>query len=126
MHEKLRATGLKAVFFSSTVNPTTRLINGIVYASLGVLGAFTVMSGAGMSVGLLSSFLAYANQFTKPFNEISGVIAEFQGALASAARVFDVLDICDETERNGALEYFEADGRVNIDNIDFHIIRKRS
>lgn len=117
-NEQLRDMGVKAVFFSSTVNPTTRLINGIVYAGLGVLGAFAVLANF-MTVGLLSSFLAYANQFTKPFNEISGVIAEFQGALASAARVFEILDLEEVKEKETAAEVFAADGSVAIDGIDF-------
>lgn len=117
-NKRLQETGLKAVFFSSTVNPTTRLINGIVYAALGVLGAFSVMSG-GMTVGLLSSFLAYANQFTKPFNEISGVVAEFQSALASAGRVFELLDSEEVTEREGAVTEFDADGNVKLCDVAF-------
>ncbi|MBR1824069.1 MAG: ABC transporter ATP-binding protein [Ruminococcus sp.] len=88
--------GIKATFFSSMTNPTTRFVNGLIYASVGLLGALGAMGHSAfvgvMSVGKLSSFLAYSNQYTKPFNEISGVFAELQNAVASAQRVFDVLD----------------------------------
>ena len=122
--ERLRAASTSAVFFSSTVNPTTRIINGIIYAAVGVVGAITVINGkfyvqGGLTVGLLSSFLAYANQFSKPFNEISGVLAEFQGALSGAARVFDVLETENESELTEAEDTFEAEGNVTIDNISF-------
>ena len=98
--------GAKATFFSSMTNPTTRFVNGVIYAAVGMLGALGVMGYSAfigtMSVGKLSSFLAYANQYTKPFNEISGVIAELQNAVASAQRVFDVLDeeeISDDSDK---------------------------
>lgn len=88
--------GTKATFFSSMTNPTTRFVNGLIYAAVGLLGALGAMGHSAfvgaMSVGKLSSFLAYSNQYTKPFNEISGVFAELQNAVASAQRVFDVLD----------------------------------
>lgn len=98
--------GAKATFFSSMTNPTTRFVNGLIYAAVGLLGALGVIGYSGfvgrMTVGKLSSFLAYANQYTKPFNEISGVFAELQNAVASAQRVFDVLDedeISDDSEK---------------------------
>ncbi|MBQ6180117.1 MAG: ABC transporter ATP-binding protein [Ruminococcus sp.] len=98
--------GAKATFYSSMTNPTTRFVNGLIYAAVGLLGSlgaigYTSFVGA-MSVGKLSSFLAYANQYTKPFNEISGVFAELQNAVASAQRIFDVLDeeeVSDDTDK---------------------------
>lgn len=104
--------GFKAQFYSALVNPCTRFVNGLVYALVGGTGALSAISGH-ISVGQLSCLLSYANQYTKPFNEISGVIAEFQSALASADRVFDLLDSPSETENrentlpqvNGALDF---------------------
>ena len=121
--EKLRKASNKAVFFSSTVYPTTRLINGIIYAAVGVVGALTVIKNGnlpgGLTIGLLSSFLAYASKFSMPFNEISGVLAEFQGAIAGAGRVFEVIEEKDEEELPGAADDFESNGSIKIDNIDF-------
>ena len=91
INEELSGYSLRAIFFSSITNPATRFINGLVYAGVGIVGAFIVVSG-GISVGQLSCFLSYANQYTKPFNEISGVITEVQNAIACAARVFELLD----------------------------------
>ena len=91
INKKLTDVSLKAIFFSSITNPATRFVNSIVYTSVGVFGAFFVMSG-GVTVGQLSSFLSYANQYTKPFNEISGVITELQNAIACANRVFELLE----------------------------------
>ncbi|MCR5694919.1 MAG: ABC transporter ATP-binding protein/permease [Clostridia bacterium] len=121
--EKLRKASNKAVFFSSTVFPTTRLINGIIYAAVGVVGAVTVINNGnltgGLTIGLLSSFLAFASKFSMPFNEISGVLAEFQGALAGAERVFDVIEEENEPEREGSLTEFGSEGNVLIDNVSF-------
>ena len=83
--------GWLAQFYSALVNPSTRFVNGLVYAGVGITGAIAVINGS-LTVGQLTCFLTYANQYTKPFNEISGVVAEFQAALASARRVFDMLD----------------------------------
>ena len=91
VNERLRACSLKATFFSSLTNPCTRFVNSLVYAGVGLTGAFAAVSGA-LSIGGLSSFLSYANQYTKPFNEISGVITELQNALACAGRIFELLD----------------------------------
>ena len=91
INEDLRVWSLKATFFSSITNPATRFVNSLVYASVGIAGAFAAVKGL-LSVGQLSSFLSYANQYTKPFNEISGVVTELQNALASAARVFELID----------------------------------
>lgn len=95
LNERLSKCSLRAIFFSSIVNPATRFVNGIVYMSVGVIGAFIAIQG-GISIGQLSSFLSYANQYTKPFNEISGVITELQNALACASRVFEILDEIEE------------------------------
>jgi len=129
--EILRKTATKAVFFSSTVNPTTRLINGIIYAVLGVIGSFIVIksggNAGGLTIGLLTSFLAYANQFSKPFNEISGVLAEFQGALAGAKRVFEVLEEPNEEEKSeNLITNFNAEGSVDINNVNFSYVKDKS
>ena len=92
INQRLKECGVKAQFYSSLTNPCTRFVNGIVYATVGVVGALFAIRGS-ITVGLLSSFLSYANQYTKPFNEISGVITELQAALASAKRVFNLLDV---------------------------------
>lgn len=91
VNEELRVCGIKAIFFSSITNPSTRFVNGLVYTAVGIFGAFTVIRG-GMTVGQLTSFLNYANQYTKPFNEISGVVTELENALACAKRLFDFID----------------------------------
>lgn len=100
INERLRSCSLRAVFFSSLVNPSTRFINSLVYAGVGVFGAFFTISG-GMTVGQLSAFLSYANQYTKPFNEISGVITELQNAFACATRVFEIISAEPETDDSG-------------------------
>lgn len=93
-NEKLKKASIKAIFFSSLVNPTTRFVNALVYAGVALVGAFVVMGnfGTAITVGALSCFLSYANQYAKPFNEISGVVTELQSSLASAARVFELID----------------------------------
>lgn len=111
--------GVKALFFSSLVNPTTRFVNGIVYTSVGIVGAFSAISG-GITIGQLSCFLSYANQYTKPFNEISGVITELQSAIASAQRLFAVIDEQEQTpDSDGAATIGHADGRVDVNNVSF-------
>ena len=84
---RLEKCSLKAIFFSSITNPATRFVNSLVYAGVGILGAFVAIKG-GISVGRLSSFLSYANQYTKPFNEISGVVTELQNAIVCASRIY--------------------------------------
>lgn len=121
LNDRLVDSSIKAVFFSSLPNPTTRMINGIIYAVLGVIGAFIVMnnpSGA-FTIGMLSSFLAYANQFNKPFNEISGVLAEFQGALAGAARAFEIIELPDEEIEENLISKYFASGDIVIDDVFF-------
>lgn len=119
INERLRAYSLKAIFFSSITNPSTRFVNGLVYASVGIAGAFAAVNGL-LSVGKLSSFLNYANQYTKPFNEISGVVTELQNALASASRVFALIDEEPLTpEEEDAVDLKEADGKLAMDHVYF-------
>ncbi len=92
VNDRLEKCSLRAIFFSSLVNPSTRFVNSLVYAGVALVGALVVIGGGGISVGMLSSFLNYANQYTKPFNEISGVVTELQNALACAGRVFDLIE----------------------------------
>lgn len=119
INEELRGWGLKATFFSSITNPATRFVNSLVYASVGIAGAFAAIHGL-LTVGQLSSFLSYANQYTKPFNEISGVVTELQNALASAARVFELID--EEPEASEPADARVLDGaskEVSLKNVDF-------
>lgn len=119
LNDRLAQCSLKAIFFSSITNPATRFVNGIVYASVGVAGAYAVMKGV-LTVGQLTSFLNYANQYTKPFNEISGVATEFQNALASAARVFELID--EETlkpDPQDAIKPERVEGRVALKHVFF-------
>ena len=121
--------GAKATFFSSMTNPTTRFVNGLIYAAVGLLGALSVTGVSSfigsMSVGKLSSFLSYANQYTKPFNEISGVFAELQNAVASAQRVFDLLDE-EEVSDDSDMEKLEnCNGTLSFENISFSYTPER-
>lgn len=119
LNENLRNYSLKAIFFSSLTNPSTRFINGLVYTGVGVLGAFLSISGA-LSIGQLSCFLSYANQYTKPFNEISGFITELQNALACAARVFELIDEEPQTPDSvNAITLEHADGSVDLEHVYF-------
>ncbi len=117
-NKALSDVSVRAIFFSSLTNPTTRFVNGLVYTSVGIVGAFTAFSG-GITIGQLSSFLTYANQYTKPFNEISGVITELQGALASAGRVFELMSEKQEISDEGAKVITHFDGRVDASGVDF-------
>lgn len=115
----LEKYSLEATFFSSLVNPCTRFVNSLVYAAVGVFGAFSAITG-GISVGQLACFLTYANQYTKPFNEISGVVTELQNALACAARIFELIEEEPETpDATDAIELEKADGSVSIKNVYF-------
>ena len=119
INDKLADCSLKAIFFSSITNPATRFVNGIVYASVGVAGAYAAICGV-LTVGQLTSFLNYANQYTKPFNESSGVATEFQNALASAARVFELID--EEptvTDAEGAAAPGQVEGNVSMEHVYF-------
>ncbi len=119
INERLEKCSLQATFFSSLTNPCTRFVNSMVYAGVALTGALTVISG-GMTVGGLSAFLSYANQYTKPFNEISGVITELQNALACAARIFELIEeepqISDDKD---ATVLTQVRGSVKLQNVDF-------
>ena len=115
---KLKKVGVKAVFFSSLTNPCTRFVNGIVYSAVAIIGAFSV--GGAFTVGQLNCFLTYANQYTKPFNEISGVITELQSAFASARRVFDIIDQpAEPDDATDAVEITSVDGTLEAHDVSF-------
>lgn len=119
INHELYDAGVKAQFYSSLTNPCTRFVNSVVYAAVALVGALSCVGG-GFTVGALSSFLTYANQYTKPFNEISGVVTELQTALASAKRVFAVMDEPAETPDDpDAAHPSHAEGRVEIDHVSF-------
>ena len=118
INSELYDRGFKGQFFSSLTNPCTRFINGLVYASVGVIGALNVIGG-NITVGGLSMFLTYANQYTKPFNEISGIMAQLQSAFASARRVFEIIDLPEETDDENAIDNTELKGNVKLDNVYF-------
>ncbi len=118
------SAGLKATFLSSMTNPVTRFINGIIYALVGMAGAVSAVNGR-ISVGTLVSFLSYANQYTKPFNEISGVVSELQNALSSAERIFSVIDENDEISDSGLPELTDPDGSVVFDNVSFSYLPEK-
>lgn len=119
---RLRTCGIKALFFSSITNPCTRFVNGVVYTLVGIVGALSAVAGV-LSVGQLSCFLSYANQYTKPFNEISGVIAELQSALASAKRLFEIIDAEPETpDSKDACVLTKADGSVSLEKVSFSYV----
>lgn len=119
INERLQKYSLKAIFFSSITNPATRFVNSLVYAGVAVTGAISAING-GISVGQLATFLSYANQYTKPFNEISGVITELQNALACAARVFELIEEQPETaDKADAVVLDNADGSISLENVYF-------
>ena len=119
VNKRLQDASLRATFFSSITNPATRFVNSLVYTGVGITGAFAVVRGA-MSVGQLSSFLSYANQYTKPFNEISGVVTEFQNAIACAQRVFTLIDEDPQIpEPEHAVHLTDIDGNVKVENVSF-------
>ncbi len=118
INDRLEKAALNATFYSSLTNPSTRFINNLIYALVALLGAFSVLGG-GFSVGDLTKFLSYANQYTKPFNEISGVIAELKGAFVCAARIFEFIDEKEEDSDEGKEELLEVEGDVALENISF-------
>ena len=119
INQQLEKCSLNATFFSSLVNPSTRFVNSLVYAAVGIFGALSAIAGR-ISVGQLSCFLTYANQYTKPFNEISGVVTELQNALACAARIFELIEETPEKpDAENAYELVQADGRVDIEHVYF-------
>ena len=122
INQRLEICGIKALFFSSITNPCTRFVNGVVYTLVGIVGAFSVVNGF-LTVGQLSCFLSYANQYTKPFNEISGVIAELQSALASAKRLFEVIDAQPETpDPSDSVVLTRTDGSVELSHVSFSYV----
>ena len=121
---RLQDVSLKAVFFSSMTNPATRFVNNIVYAGVGLVGALYAVRG-GITIGQLSVFLNYANQYTKPFNEISGVVTELQNALACAARVFELLDADDQIPEAENAAVLQPDGHVQLEDVSFRYLPDR-
>ena len=122
LNEQLRDTSLKAVFFSSLTNPCTRFVNNLVYAAVGLAGALYTVAG-GITVGQLSIFLSYANQYSKPFNEISSVVTELQNAIACADRVFQLLDEEDQIKETDTV--LVSDGHVELENVSFRYVTDR-
>ena len=119
INERLRDASLRATFFSSITNPATRFVNSLVYTGVGIAGAFAVVNGS-LSVGQLSSFLSYANQYTKPFNEISGVVTEFQNAVACARRIFDLIEEEPQTpDPEDAADLTDIRGNVRAEDVSF-------
>ena len=122
VNEKLGKAYLRATFFSSITNPATRFVNSLVYTGVGITGAFAVVNGS-LSVGQLSSFLSYANQYTKPFNEISGVVTEFQNAVACAQRIFDLIEEePQKPEPPDAVELKDVKGNVKVQDVAFSYV----
>ncbi len=126
INTRLGKAAHQATFFSSLTNPCTRFVNNLVYAGVALIGAFACIASPGFSVGTLSVFLNYANQYTKPFNEISGVLAELQNALACAGRLFELLDEEEiPADAPDAQMLLNADGRVNLENVSFSYTPER-
>ncbi len=127
MNERLQGASLKAIFFSSITNPATRFVNNVVYAGVALVGALFSVAG-GITVGQLSCFLSYANQYTKPFNEISGVVTELQNAMACAQRIFELLDEEERTPDKAdarVLTEEQVDGTVEISDVSFSYVPER-
>ena len=118
INERLKHASLRATFWSSLTNPVTRFVNSIVYAVVALTGALTAILNPAFTVGMLTRMLAYANQYTKPFNEISGVITELQGAIAAAERIFEIIDTKPETPEAKKL-LLNVCGNIKLDNICF-------
>lgn len=130
INERLNVCGRRAQFYSALTNPSTRFVNSLVYAGVGVFGALKTAAGlasgnAAFTVGDLSCFLQYANQYTKPFNEISGVVTELQNAIASAGRIFALIDEPSESSDADSKELSECDGRVELDNVSFSYVPEK-
>ncbi len=125
INKRLESCSLRAIFYSSITNPATRFVNSVVYAGVGVFGALSAIMG-GISVGQLSCFLSYANQYTKPFNEISSVITELQNALACAGRIFELIEEEPEkTDAADAIELQNVDGRVELEQVYFSYTKEQ-
>ncbi len=127
INERLKKCSLRAIFFSSITNPSTRFVNSLVYTAVGLTGALAVVKDPlGFSVGRLSSFLSYANQYTKPFNEISGVITELQNAIACAGRIFELIDEESQVpEPQDAVMLEEPDGTVELEHVSFSYVPQK-
>lgn len=124
-NQELYTVGFKAQFAGALANPSTRFVNATVYAAVGIFGAITAISGT-LSVGQLSCFLTYANQYTKPFNEVTGVLTQLQTAIAAAGRVFDVLDAEDEPEdKPDSIKVENCKGNVKIENVNFSYVKDK-
>ncbi len=124
INDRLAKYSLKAIFYSSITNPATRFVNSLVYTGVCTFGALSVMNG-NLSVGTLACFLSYANQYTKPFNEISGVFTEFQNAIACAARVFALIEETKEAQKEKEQSLETAEGYINIEHVDFSYVPER-
>lgn len=125
INERLEKCSLRAIFFSSLTNPSTRFVNNVVYALVGLTGAYAVIKG-NMSVGVMSCFLSYANQYTKPFNEISGVITELQNALACAGRIFELIEEKPQVpDSEDALALKEAKGEIDFCDVSFSYVPEK-
>ena len=124
---RLQKWSLKAIFFSSITNPSTRFVNSLVYTGVGITGAFTVITNPAFTVGQLSCFLSYANQYTKPFNEISGVVTELQNALACAARIFELIkeEQIPDNEDARVLKDTDVDGALELENVYFSYVPEK-
>jgi len=123
INDELEKSSLKAIFYSSLTNPCTRFINNVIYAGVGLTGALAAVGGS-VTVGGLASFLSYANQYTKPFNEISGVLAEFQNALACAARIFELIEEEPQIpDSDDAVVLENATGKIDLKNVEFSYTR---
>jgi ATP-binding cassette subfamily B multidrug efflux pump len=125
INSRLYGYGVKAQFYSSLTNPSTRFVNGLVYAAVGIAGAILAVSGL-LTVGQITSFLNYANQYTKPFNEISGVITQLQSAIAGAERIFYLIDGKTESDDTEKLEISDCKGYVSFENVDFSYNKKKT
>lgn len=122
INDRLQMCSLKAIFFSSITNPSTRFVNSLVYTGVGIFGALAAINGR-LTVGQLSSFLSYANQYTKPFNEISGVVTELQNAIACAGRVFELIEEKSQVpEVENAVSLQHVDGKVELKNVAFSYV----
>lgn len=126
VNERLQKCSLRAIFYSSTTNPSTRFVNSLVYTGVGITGAFTVISNPAFTVGSLSCFLSYANQYTKPFNEISGVVTELQNALACASRIFELINEEPQIpDGKDALVLKDAKGNVELKSVCFSYVPEK-
>lgn len=125
LNERLEKCSLKATFYSSLTNPSTRFINSLVYAGVGLFGSLAAINGT-ITVGALSCFLSYANQYTKPFNEISGVVTELQNALACASRIFELIDAePQKPDSENAVVLTEAKGEISAENVSFSYVPEK-